>query len=146
MTVANKTTTIEDTKTVGEIQSMLATAGATSVMIHYVNARPESIAFKLVSGSGPIAFILPANWKGILSAMKRDPHTPIRLIYEDQARRVSWRVVRDWLRAQLTMISAGGATLEEVMLPWAVTNDGSTVSKRLLSEERTWRAISIGDR
>jgi hypothetical protein len=65
--------------------------------------------------------------------MQWDKTIPRRLVCEDQARRVSWRVVRDWLRAQLTLIEAGCATIEEVMLPWAVMNDGSTVSQKLLN-------------
>ncbi|MEM9825207.1 MAG: hypothetical protein AAF958_01400 [Planctomycetota bacterium] len=47
---------------------------------------------------------------------------------------MSWRVVRDWLRAQLTLIEAGAATVEEVMLPWALAGDGTTtVGHQLLN-------------
>lgn len=130
--IANKSTTVSAERTVAEIQSLLCSVKANSVMIDYCDGKPEAIAFKLMRGDVPIAFRLPANWQGTFLAMKRDKSIPRRLCTDDQARRVSWRVIRDWLRAQLTLIEAGAATIEEVMLPWAVTADGSTVANRLL--------------
>lgn len=131
--IANKTTTVPSEKTVMEIQSMLASMHASSLMIDYADGKPQSIAFKIVRNGRPISFRLPANWQGILTAMKKDKSVPRKLCCEDQARRVSWRVIRDWLRAQLTLIEAGAATIEEVMLPWAVTTNGMTVAHQLLS-------------
>lgn len=139
--IANKTTTVSAEKTVMEIQSMLASVRASALMIDYTDGKPEAIAFKLVRGEQPIAFRLPANWQGIMAAMKKDKSIPRRLVCEDQARRVSWRVVRDWLRAQLTLIEAGAATIEEVMLPWAITSDGTTVAQRMLSGPNGFLAL-----
>jgi hypothetical protein len=110
-------------------------------MIDYAEGKPEAIAFKMNRGDQPIAFRLPANWQGVLAAMKKDKTIPRRLVCEDQARRVSWRVVRDWLRAQLTLIEAGTASIEEVMLPWAVTSDGTTVSQRILGSPNGFLAL-----
>lgn len=131
--IANRTTTVAAEKSVMEIQAMLASVKASAMMIDYVDGKPDAIAFKMIKGGQPIAFRLPANWQGILEAMRRDKTVPRRLVCEDQARRVSWRVVRDWLRAQLTLIEAGASSIEEVMLPWAITNDGTTVGQRVLS-------------
>jgi hypothetical protein len=128
--IANKTTSVSADKSVGEIQKMLASARVSSLMVDYVDGKPDAIAFKISRSELQIAFRLPANWQGVLAAMKRDKTIARRLVCEDQARRVSWRVVRDWLRAQLTLIEAGAASIEEVMLPWAVTNDGKTVSQK----------------
>lgn len=120
---------------------MLASVRASSLMIDYTDGKPDAIAFQLKRGDQPIAFRLPVNWQGIMAAMKKDKSIPRRLICEDQARRVSWRVVRDWLRAQLTLIEAGAATIEEVMLPWAVTSDGTTVAQRMLSGPNGFLAL-----
>lgn len=139
--IANKGTTVPAEKTVSEIQSTLASVRASSIMIDYEDGKPEAIAFKLIRSGNPIAFRLRANWQGIMAAMKKDKTIPRRLVCEDQARRVSWRVVRDWLRAQLTLIEAGAATIEEVMLPWAVTSDGTTVSQRILSGPHGFLAL-----
>lgn len=131
--IANKTTTVSAERTVAEIQSMLASARASALMIDYEACQPSAIAFKLDRGGTHISFRLPSNWQGILAALKKDRTVPRRYCCEEHARRVSWRVVRDWLRAQLTLVEAGASTIEEVMLPWAITADGSTVAHRMLS-------------
>ena len=130
--IANKTTQVPVAKTLGEIQAMLAKINASAMMINYEDQEPVSLSFQIVRGGRPLSFQLPSNWQGILAAMKRES-TPQRLLNREQALRVSWRVVKDWLRAQLTLIEAGAATVEEVMIPWAITNDGTTVAKRLLT-------------
>lgn len=133
--IANKTTSVPAEKTVSEIQSMLAGVRASALMIDYDNGQPIAISFKMVREGHALSFRLPSNWQGILNALKREKTMPRRLINSDHAKRVSWRVVRDWLRAQLTLIEAGAASIEEVMLPWAITNDGQTVAAKLLSGE-----------
>ena len=37
-----------------------------------------------------------------------------------RAERVAWRVIKDWLEAQLALIDAQMATLDQVMLPYLV--------------------------
>lgn len=133
--IANRTTSVSVEKTVAELQKMLAGMRATSLLLDYENCSPVALAFRLPRGDSSISFRLPCNWRGIFAAMKKDKHVPRRFCTEEQALRVAWRVVRDWLRAQLTMVEAGAVTLEEVMLPWALTQDGVTVSQRMLSAD-----------
>lgn len=139
--IANKTTTVPAEKTIMEIQQMLATARAAHIMTAYQDGKPDAIAFQLQRGGESLSFRLPVNWKGLLAAMRAEKKTPRSLLTEDQARRVSWRVLREWLRAQLTLIEAGAATIEEVMLPWAITSDGTTVGQRMLNGERGFLAL-----
>lgn len=130
--IANRTTTVPAAKTVGEIQSMLAGMHATALMIDYHDGEPSAIAFSLVRNGHPISFKLPCNWQGVYRALQREK-IPRRLMTHEHAKRVAWRVVRDWLRAQLSLIEAGATAVEVVMLPWAITRDGSTVADRVLS-------------
>lgn len=131
--IANRNTTVPDLKTVGEIQAMLAGIRADAIVMQYDAGEPSAIAFKLTRDGHSISFQLPSNWQGIFQALKRDKSIPKRLLTAEQAKRVSWRVIRDWLRAQLSLIEAGAATIEEVMLPWAITSDGTTVASRIFS-------------
>lgn len=139
--IANRTTQIDATKTVGEIQAMLAAARASSLMIDYEDGQPSALAFQLTQGDQSLSFRLPCNWQGILAALKRDKKYPQRLKNPDQAKRVSWRVLRDWMRAQLTLVEAGASTMQEVMVPWLITNDGTTVAHRLFSGESGMLAL-----
>ena len=131
--IANRTTTVSSEKSVAEIQAMLASIRACSLMIEYTDGRPSSIAFQVNKNGQSISFRLPSNWEGMFAALKREKGIPKRLLTQEHAQRVAWRVIRDWLRAQLTLIEAGIATVEEVMLPWAITSNGSSLSVRVLS-------------
>lgn len=131
--IANRTTTVAATKTVSEIQQLLTAAGATSIMIDYETGEPSALAFQLTANSQPLAFRLPCNWQGVLAALKKEPGYPARMKTAQQAKMVAWRVLRDWLRAQLSLVEAGNTTIREVMVPWLITNDGTTVANRLFS-------------
>ena len=48
-------------------------------------------------------------------------------IREGQPQRVAWRIVHDWLRVQVALAQIGLVTMEQVMLPYAVTGDGRTL-------------------
>lgn len=133
--IANRTTTIACEKTVGEIQAMLAAVRASQMMLDYdADGKPCGIAFRLEREGQSMAFRLPCDWQGVLRALKRERGgIPQRLLTPDHAKRVSWRIIKDWLRAQLSLIESGASTIEEVMLPWAITTDGQTVAQRVLS-------------
>jgi hypothetical protein len=133
--IANRTTTVSAEKTVNEIQSILAGVRASKMMLEYdSDGKPSAIAFQIDREGQTMAFRLPCDWQGVLRALKRERGgIQHRLLTPDHAKRVSWRIIKDWLRAQLSLIEAGASTMEEVMLPWAITTDGQTVSQRVLS-------------
>lgn len=131
MPIANYSTSIDASKTVGEVQGMLAAHGAESVMIEYRDRQPVSVSFSVQVHDQVVAFRLSANAPGVLEAMRRDPKVPKSARTPEQATRTAWRIVRDWLRAQLAMIEAEVVTLAQVMLPYAVTDSGATVYERL---------------
>ena len=127
MGIANYTTKVDEIKTLTEMPQLLGKHGAKSINMDFDAGRPSSLSFLVKLGSTAVPFRLPSNWKGVLQAMKDDKEVPNRFCTEDQARRVSWRITRDWVRAQMAIIEAGLATLPEAFLPYAVTNDGRTI-------------------
>ena len=133
MTIANRNTTVDASKTVAEIQSMLAKAGARHMLIEYDQSDPVALAFKIEVKGSPISFRLPCNWKGVLKALHGQ--VPSRMLNTQHARRVGWRILKDWLRAQLSLIATGASSMEEVMLPWAIMCTGETVATEMLSNK-----------
>lgn len=128
MPILNYTTTINPLKTVGEIQEKLVKAGVVSISVSYDDSRqPDALVFAVLVRGELVNFKLPSNWQGVFNAMKRDRSVPPRYKSEDQARRVAWRIIKDWVEAQLAIIQAGLATLPEVFLPYAVMSNGLTV-------------------
>nr|MBA3889820.1 hypothetical protein [Gemmatimonadaceae bacterium] len=134
MPILNYTTKISAGATVGEIQAKLAAHGANGVSIDYDSGMPEALAFRIQTPHGLVTFRMEANWRGVLAAMEADQNVPRAQVRPDQAQRVAWRILKDWVEAQLAIVEAGLATLTKVMLPYAVTATGQTVYQRLETE------------
>ncbi len=121
MPILNYTTKIAAHKTVGEIQAMLARAGARAISIEYdAEAQPFAVAFAIDVAGRTVHFRLPSRWQGVEQRLYKDDQVPRRFKTAAQARRIAWRIVKDWVAAQLAIIEAGVAELPEVFLPYAV--------------------------
>jgi hypothetical protein len=127
MPIKNYTTKINQGQTVAEIQALLAAKGAQSIMVDYENGDPTALAFMVKWQGQEVPFRLPCNWEGALAALKRDR----RKVDETQARAIAWRIVKDWVAAQMAIIEAGQATLQEVFLPYALVNKQTTLFQRM---------------
>ena len=125
--VANYTTKIKCSKTVGEIQEMLAEHGAETVNIEYRNRFPSAVSFSILVNNQPVAFRLPVDPDAVMVRMEIADSVPARLCSLDQARRVAWRNVRQWLMAQLQFIADGQVTFAQAMLPYGIAPNGRTV-------------------
>jgi hypothetical protein len=148
----NYTTTIPVARTVGECQSILAAAGAASVAVHYEEGQPAGLSFTLKTPHGTRSFTLPVNVEGahrmLVDAntkgkLRSDGYKEARFESREHAARVAWRVVKDWLEANLALIAAQMAAIDEVMLPYLVVNeDGRTLWQAY--REREQAAIEAG--
>lgn len=143
MPILNYTTTIATAKTVGEIQAILAKAGARAVSVDYdEGGEPSALTFLVPVQGQLISFRLPSRWRGVWAALRDDAGVPAKFKVEAQARRVAWRIVKDWTAAQMAIIEAGLAELTEVFLPYAVNpNTGQT----LYQEFQANRLLPPGD-
>lgn len=131
MPLLNYTTTVPVERTVERIQRYLAQHGARAILIEYVaKGEVEAVSFKVKVDAHEIAYRLPVNWPGVYQALRRSPKVPARYCTEAQAKRVGWRNVQDWLQSQIALIESGQVRLEQIMLPFAITPEGSTVYER----------------
>lgn len=126
MAILNYTTKIDSSKTLAEIQKILASAGASAISIDYDKGRPIGLAFSLAVQGKPMAFRLPARYGAVLKVMKRDKVEP-RYCTEEHALRVAWRIIKDWVAAQMALIDAELADMAEVFMPYVITRTGSTM-------------------
>jgi hypothetical protein len=135
----NYTTTIEATKSASECIARLAQHGASAIGITYELTKPIGLSFAIDTPWGPRSYALPVNVRGTHKALQvafRGGKVPRRYTELDQAERVAWRVLKDWLEAQLAMIEAGVADMAQVMLPYMQTGDGLTVWQKYLEREQ----------
>ena len=147
MAIKNYTTDVPVKKTVSEIHLMLADHGAKRILFDYgADSRVEAISFVISTPGGEQAVRLPANAemvRAVLQRQKASPKTRNRASIDDsmeQAERVAWRIVRDWLAAQLAILETEMVTVQQVFLPYFLDRQGRTLyevyrSGRLMLED-----------
>ncbi len=133
MAILNYTTTISCEKSISEIQKCLVKHGAHKIVTDYQNGFPVSLTFCLTMNNRIIGFNLPANYSGVLKAMKNDKKIPRAKCTNEQAQRVAWRILKDWVLAQMAIVEAQMADVAEVFLPYAITKVGTTLYKEIQS-------------
>lgn len=102
-------------------------------MMDYDNGEPVAITFLMMINERPIQFRLTVEVDGLLQAMKKDKKVPKSYCTREQAKRTAWKNKLDWLDTQMAEIATGQAKMEQLLLGYAVTNDGSTIYNRLFN-------------
>ncbi len=134
MPILNYTTGIEVQKTIAEIQETLVTHGASAIRADYDNGQVVAVSFQVVLDGKQIAFRLPSDWRPVLKVLEMQKEKLRRAgrrskmqANEDQARRVAWRILKDWVEAQMALVEIRMASMDQVFLPYALTRDGRTM-------------------
>ncbi|KAB2806971.1 hypothetical protein F9L07_28475 [Pimelobacter simplex] len=126
MSVLNYTTQIAAAKTVGEVQTLLAGHGASRIAVDYDGGAPVGVTFALTTAHGPRLFTLPVDVDAmhrlltaeVKAGRLRGGKSRAVMLSREQAERVAWRVVKDWLAAQLALVQTEMAAMDQVMLPY----------------------------
>lgn len=80
MAILNYTTVISSDKTISEIQRCLVKHGASKITTDYdTQGLPTAVTFCLMMNERLVGFSLPANYMGVLRAMKNDRDVPRKL-------------------------------------------------------------------
>lgn len=141
MAILNYTTKIDYHKTIGEITKTLVGHGARDIQTRYSpTGLPETLLFTIEKSGTRISFELPARSTGVLRAMEK-AKAPKALLNDEQAVRVSWRIIKDWVEAQMAIVEAELAEMTEVFLPYAVMQSGQTVYQELLKTNNKFLSI-----
>ena len=133
MPLLNYTTTIDASRTIAEISQMLAKAGASAILTEYDGTGTiTAISFRLKFNDQEIGFRLPTDWRPVIEVLKNQRKRNARITAtEDQARRVAWRITKDWVEAQIAILETRMVTIIQVFLPYAVTQDGNTLYEHI---------------
>ncbi|MBN6777415.1 hypothetical protein JRG19_02470 [Pseudoclavibacter alba] len=127
MPILNYSTTVAAEKTATEVQAILGRGGASRIQSDWQQGRIVGISFEVETEFGPRGFMMPVRTAGVLAALESDPKVPASKSTPEHAERVAWRIAKDWLEAQIALIDAGLATIDEVMMPYMLDNSGRTV-------------------
>ncbi len=136
MPLLNYTTEVPASKTAGEIQEMLRKHGAVAVTIEYQEGKTTGLSFSIPLADNVLSFRLPVKSdpvRKILMAKykQRTWDTALQRKREqaatEQADRTAWRIVKDWIEAQLALIDVDMVRIEEVFLPYLLNSNGRTM-------------------
>lgn len=150
MPIKNYTTEVPEEKTVGEIMGLLAGKGARTIQVIYDDqGRPQGVSFMLMIDAFPVPFKLPCNFEGVFRALAgnyKDRYARARFERNPasklQSRRVAWRIIKDWIAAQMALIEAEQATLAQVFLPYCVMRSDSDSGEALTMYDRFMQQVS----
>lgn len=132
MPILNYTTQISAFKTVAEIQQILVKHGAKRIVQDYdENGTISAVCFLINTPLGEQGVRLPANVDAVDSVMQMQKVKGGR----EQAERVAWRIVKDWVEAQMAILESQMVTIDEVFLPYIMNADGQTVYQLFQSKQ-----------
>lgn len=134
MAILNYTTTVESFKTVSEIEYILMKHKAKSIMKNYEGESITGLSFLIDTGIQQIPVRLPVKVDECLKVLKKEKKdNPRKQIKDtrDQAERVAWRILKDWVEAQMALLDIEMVRFEEIFLPYIETENGQTVYERL---------------
>jgi hypothetical protein len=132
MPLLNYTSKVPAHESIAEISRLLATAGARQIMHDYDDAGTiVALSFRLELEGQRIGFRLPTDWQPVQVLLEQqlctNPNARPWMRTEDHARNVAWRVVKDWVEAQMAIIETRMVTTAQVFLPYAVTSNGQSL-------------------
>lgn len=133
MAILNYTTTVDAFKTVSEIEYILMKHGAKSIMKNYEGEAVTGLSFLIDTGVNQIPVRMPVKIEECLQVLKKEKAAGQRNVKDtrEQAERVAWRILKDWVAAQMALLDIEMVRFEEIFLPYIETGNGQTVYERL---------------
>lgn len=152
MAIKCYTTKIPVEKTIGEIEKILAQNGAKKILKDYDGAgNIEVISFMVCVGKIDIPFKLPIDlkaWVSLINLAVDERKLPKRIRHDaDQARRVGWRVIKEWVDAQMALVQTKTVTIDQVFLPYAydISTD-ETLYQKFVENKSKFIALPEGEK
>lgn len=124
MPLLNYTTKVDVYTTLGSIQGQLVKHGAKKIMMDYDDqGRITALSFLIDTPVGQRGVQLPANVDAVHAVLIRQKVKCDR----EQAERVAWRIVKDWVEAQMAILESEMVQMDEIFLPYMINASGQTL-------------------
>lgn len=133
MPILNYTTTVDSFKTSSEIEKILVQHKAKSIMKNYEGETITAMSFLIDTGSRQIPVKMPVKIDKCLKVLQKEKQSGSRNIKatREQAEKVAWRILKDWVEVQMALLDVEMVTLQEIFLPYIVDQNGQTVYEKL---------------
>lgn len=137
----NYTTSIPASRSIAEIQEILVKFGAQNIMLDINDNRVTDIKFLYKLGTVLLPFKLPINVENTVDFLwnqysrKSSRGRKSRKDFYDEAERISWRIGRDWIHSQVSLLAIDAVELIDVFAGYLMTNTetGETLADKIKS-------------
>lgn len=149
MALLNYSTKKEASETIGEIQKILAQYDVSGIMTEYEGRQVSSVAFKMNIAGKTMGFRLPCNWRAVQAVLtkqneergyRRSGRTGQKYKEkpiddsDEHSISVAWRIIKDWVEAQLALVEVNMTTVPQIFLPYAIMKDDRTLSEHVADD------------
>lgn len=133
MAILNYTTQIDAFKTVSEIEYILMKHKAKSIMKNYEGESISGLSFLIDTGRQQVPVKLPVRIDECLKVLQKEKQRGTKNIKatREQAERVAWRILKDWIESQMALLDIEMVRFEEIFLPYIELQDGETIYEKL---------------
>lgn len=126
MGLKNYTTIIKSNTTIIEIEKILLTQGVTDIWKQYdSDGNAKNVCFMVITEHGKLPFKLPVNPEAVQQVLRNQKRSGklkklsmAKINDIDYCRNVSWRIIKDWIDAQMAIIELDLVKIEQVFLPY----------------------------
>lgn len=129
MPLLNYTTKVAVDVTVGQIQKILASHGATAIMLKYDAGELVGMSFRVDTTHGNLPFSFPVDIAKVQAVLGRQNQH----VDEARAARIGWRILKDWTEAQMALLETEMVELEEIFMPYLMVNESETMYHRMVA-------------
>lgn len=133
MAILNYTTQIDAFKTVSEIEYILMKHKAKSIMKNYEGETISGLSFLIDTGRQQVPVKLPVRIDECLKVLQKEKQRGTKNIKatREQAERVAWRILKDWIESQMALLDIEMVKFEEIFLPYIELQGGQTIYEKL---------------
>ena len=123
MALKNYTSTISASKSISFIENKLVANKARDILKRYDDkGRVESIMFIIPVNGNDYPFKLPARLseceKILQASLSQRARPETRRKVKDQAEKTAWKIIADWVDAQMALIELQQAEMMEIFMPY----------------------------
>jgi len=122
MSLKNYTSQVSATRSINAIECKLAVRGARQILKEYTpDGQVASISFIIHNNGIELPFHLPARIGACEQVLRSAIKKPRRDTYKnvkEQAGRTAWKILADWVDAQMAMVELAQVDILEVFLPY----------------------------
>ncbi|MDK1046359.1 MAG: hypothetical protein QGM45_11830 [Anaerolineales bacterium] len=137
MPLLKYTTKVPAAHTIEQITRLLIKSGAASILTDYDKGRIVSVSFRIETPTGVMPYVLPSNIDKVhkvLANQQRAGEIAPRYATREHAERVAWRILQEWIEAQMALLETEMVTMDQLFMPYLIFKNNQTLYEHLVAD------------